>query len=221
MEDKEAEELPSVDLLQALETHAKSQVEYQIQEFHDVNNKSFRILRLSLLILGALAGAVPVAVQLEIPVGKFINLYSIFGMFSLFGSILAAAATYFVTTYSYGISPQVYSSVIDTAIDLEDYYIMLIRGYKHAISENSHTLRVQSKIFSACIWIFIISLIYLCAGYIAAIYSPAIGERWQFFALLTGAIIIVVRFVRVKVQTILLSSHYVNRNGEIDPSRLP
>jgi hypothetical protein len=65
---------------------ARQTLDYQIQISQNLENKSFRLLRMNLVILGAIFTAFSIAPSIQIPIGNFVNLFSMLG-FGIFASI--------------------------------------------------------------------------------------------------------------------------------------
>jgi len=147
-------------------------LDHQIQAIRNTTTFAFKMLALNISMVGAILGAVPVLTSFGVPVESFINSYAVIGTGFLFGSILAAAATHAVASFSAGINPATIRGLIEQEVSEEEFYELLSSGYAAWLGKNQNTIRLQSIFFTACMLLFIDALLFLGAGLVAGIYPP-------------------------------------------------
>ena len=162
---------------------ARTTLNHQIQAIKDTATFSFDMLRLNIVLLGALLSAVPVAGQLGITLTGFINIYTIFGISFLFISVLAAAIAHTITSMSVGIDPDGIKTLLDEQYDKNDFDKILSKSYSNWISFNDRISLKQNLAFVFSMALFIDSLLFMCAGFVAGVYTPNFGSRSSYVVL--------------------------------------
>ncbi|MXR52329.1 hypothetical protein GRX03_12035 [Halovenus sp. WSH3] len=188
MDDESSDtEAPESEILSSATDEGRVTLDHQIATIRNTSDFAFRMLRLNLVLIGALLSSVPVAAQFAIPIGVFINEFTVPGVGFLFGSILTAAAAHTLTTASAGIGPGGLMTVTSDEPSGREFHERLSESYAEWIAENHRTLMRQNGVFILSMLLFINSAIFLGAGFVAGIYDPGFGSR-PLYLLLTAAI---------------------------------
>jgi len=138
---------------------------------------------LNIILLGAVLSAVPVAARFGRDLSVFVNLYSVTGALTLFGSVLFAAAAITVTNYTAGIGSAGVTDTVESDLSRREFYQRLSSSYSEWLVGNYNTMEKQSVSFFLCMALFIDSLLFLGSGIVAGLYTPSFGSRPLFYVL--------------------------------------
>lgn len=151
-------------------------LDHQIQSIRNTESRAFQMLRLNIVIIGAILGAVPLGNQLNIPLDSFINLFSIIGTLAMFGSILSAAATHTITSLNAGIGSEGLLYVLDQEYEGPEFQETLTKGYANWLVYNQQKMLLQNGFFILCMALFIDSLVLLAAGLVVGLQGPELAN---------------------------------------------
>jgi hypothetical protein len=118
----------------------RSTIDRQIEALNDIDTKSSQILRLNVLIIGALLTLASVSVRSDqFAVDDFFNPYTIGGLASLIVSTGFAGLTYTASDTEPGIRASEITEILDKETPPDQYYEELSYGYAKWIRFNNKT----------------------------------------------------------------------------------
>lgn len=178
--------MPSDEMESKILDELEKTLDYQIQAIQNFEDKAFRLLRMDLVILGAVFTAFSVAPSLQMPIERFVNLFTITGFGFLLLSIIGSAVGFTAISYDMGIS----DAVIDRVQSFDrqqEYREMMLNLYSNWIEHNSRTQRINVTIMSISMISFVISIIQSIAGII--IVFARIDTGLLFYAIYLGTML--------------------------------
>jgi hypothetical protein len=169
MRDDESSETPAA--LEMTREEARATLERQLGTLDDIDTKAARILRLNVVVAGALLTVVSITVDADVRVSPLFNVYTVFGASALLGSTVFAALTYTVSDARAGLSATDIRGILAEEYDEDELLEGLVDGYADWIAFNHHENIRNTPLITATV----LGLIYAVTGFFIGVVEAFAG----------------------------------------------
>lgn len=188
MRDDEPSETPAA--LQMTREEARATLEQQLATLDDIDTKAAKILRLNVVVAGALLTVVSITVDAEVGLSPLYNRYTLAGAASLLGSTVFAALTYTVSDTSIGLSDSDVRAVVAAGPDKRAFTESLLDGYADWIAFNYRANVANTPLIT----LTLLLLIYAVTGFGLGVLSVVLGAVHPVLDLAVVAMLVTVTY---------------------------
>jgi len=136
--------------------------EYQVQRLGEIDSKAIEILKANLLLIGLVVTGGSVLIQTELPVGTFVNLFTVSGGLLLLVSTGLAAVTYTASNLRGGLDSEAVEAAVDA--DSDEFETQLLRSYAQWIEYNARVTAVNDLLATITVLLVFVAFVYVIAG---------------------------------------------------------
>lgn len=153
-------------------------MEGQISTLTDIDTKASRILRVNILLIGAIISALSIAAQLGDPnegidvLQPFVNVYTKLGVASLVLSTALAALTYTASELDVGMSAENMLRLLDAEFPESEYRELVVKNYIVRINFNHSTNLRNIPLVTATIVFVVGAVLLFSLGIYEAMIAP-------------------------------------------------
>lgn len=157
-----------VEALEAACEEARETLDQQVTWLRQIDQKSIRILRANILLLGLTLTALSILVRTDtVGLAPYVNLYTGFGVLLLLGSTNCAGITYISSRFEGGVDAQDVQDTFEDEYSPEEFYDRLARGYSNWIEYNNLVVKVNAHLCTITILLAINAVVFITVGAIA------------------------------------------------------
>lgn len=154
------------DALDLVNSRAENSLERQFQTLSDIDTKASKIMRINVLIIGAILSIISLLVQ-EKSAGfviNHLNAYFLVSGASLFLSTIFSGITYTASQMRVGIGVKDLEKALEENYSEKEALVALNKGYSSWQRENENVIKFNSKLITGTILFLIYSVIFLGTG---------------------------------------------------------
>lgn len=156
--------------------------EYQVQRLQEIDEKAIEILKANLLLIGIVVTGGSILIQTELPVGVFLNFFTVVGGLLLLLSTGLAAVTYTASNLRGGLDSDAVESAL--ASDDGEFEPRLLRSYADWIAYNARVTAVNDLLASITVLLVFVAFVYVVAGVaVGAVGLSTVGSAAAFVVL--------------------------------------
>lgn len=199
-----------VDALRVTCEEGRETLGEQIESLRRVDRKAIQILRVNILVIGAILTGLSIAVRSETAVLRFVNVASVLGAGTLLLSSTGAAMTYVATSFESGIAPDAIRSASRDSLTEAMIHRRLSNGYARWIEYNESALKMNGALLTLTILLLIDSIGLLSAGGILG--AMGVSRTWYSAAasIVVLLVLAVLNFLTYKLD-LWIHTHYLMR----------
>lgn len=173
-----------------IETLRKSRVDgnrvldKQFQTLNDIDNKTSKILRISLLFTGGFISLLSLSLNSVgyVTVESLNNIFIRFGALSMLASIIIASINYTESRISAGISGKALEEIADSKPSEKEHLAKYNRSISTWISKNNSTLRRNSLLATSTLVLTSLSVIFISMGFVRIFFQISDKQNLLFFS---------------------------------------
>jgi len=163
-----ADDEQAVEALEVACTEARETLDQQVTWLRQIDQKSIRILRANILLLGLTLTALSILVRTDaVDLAPYVNLYTGFGVCLVLGSTICAGITYISSRFESGIDARDVQDTYEDRYSPVELYDRLAQGYANWIEYNNLVIKVNAHLCTITILLAINAVVFITLGAIS------------------------------------------------------